>query len=162
MVVLNSNCPPVGWCGVGTEQYDWLLADLAANAKPCMAAYFHHPFFSSGGVHGSSTSMRPLWDALYASGAEFVFSGNDHNYQRFARQRPDGTADPIRGIRQFVVGTGGTTHYKLGPLLPNTEAANDDTYGILKLTLKAGSYDWQFVPQSGKTFTDSGSATCSP
>jgi hypothetical protein len=152
----------VGWCGEGTEQYDWLLADLAANAKPCTAAYFHHPYFSSGGVHGSSLSMRPLWDALYAHGAEFVFSGNDHNYQRFARQRPDRSLDPERGIRQFVVGTGGTTHYKLGPLIANTEASNDDTYGVLKLTLKASSYDWRFVPQSGKTFTDAGSAACSP
>jgi hypothetical protein len=65
-----------------------------------------------------------------------------------------------RGIREFVVGTGGRSHYGFDPPEPNSEVRNSDTYGVLKLTLGAGSYGWQFLPEAGKTFTDSGSGTC--
>ena len=161
VVVLNSNCFAVG-CGPGSEQLEWLEADLAANAKDCTAAYFHYPRFSAGSIHGNKSEGAPFWDVLYRYGAEFVMGGNDHTYQRFAPQRPDGTLDRERGMRQFVVGTGGTEHYPLGPPQPNTEVQNTGTFGALKMTLRSGSYDWQFVPQAGKTFTDTGSTACSP
>ena len=89
-----------------------------------------------------------------------MFTGDEHTYQRFAPQTPSGGADPVRGIREFVVGMGGALHYAAGNPIPNLEVVNDNTFGILKLTLHAASYDWQFVPQAGKTFTDSGTTAC--
>jgi hypothetical protein len=162
VVVLNSNCDSVGGCGPGSPQYAWLEADLAAHAKDCTAAYFHFPLFSAGAIHGGKAQVRPFWDVLHRYSAEFVFGGNDHTYQRFAPQTPDGVLDHERGIRQFVVGTGGTEHYPLGPPLANTEVQHTGTFGALRFTLRPGAYDWRFVPQSGKSFTDSGTKACSP
>jgi hypothetical protein len=87
-------------------------------------------------------------------------SGHNHVYERFAPQTPTGTLDKEYGIRQFGVGTGGASHYAFGYIRPNSEVRNNDTFGVLKLTLKPDSYDWQFVPEAGKTFTDQGSTTC--
>jgi hypothetical protein len=104
--------------------------------------------------------VAPLYQALHDAGAEIVLSGHEHNYERFGPLNPAGAPDPARGIRQFVVGTGGRSHYPFGPPTPGSEVRNDNTYGILALTLRANSYQWQFVPEAGKTFTDSGSGTC--
>jgi hypothetical protein len=127
-----------------------------------VGAYFHHPRFSAGATHGSRTNGAPFWELLYEYGAEFVYGGNDHTYQRFAPQDPDGQLDAARGLRQFVVGTGGTQHYPLGPPLANTQVQHSGTFGVLKLTLHPNSYEWSFLPQAGKSFTDSGSTGCSP
>jgi len=160
IVVLNSNCTQVGGCAAGSEQYAWLQADLAASTKPCTAAYFHHPRFNAGSVHSNYTTVTPFWNLLYQYGAELVLSGDEHTYQRFAPQTPSGASDPVAGIRQFVVGMGGALHYAAGKPIPNLEVVNDNTFGLLKLTLHAASYDWQFVPQVGKVFTDSGTTAC--
>ena len=160
IVALNSMCENVGGCGPGSPMLDWLEQDLAANPTSCTLALWHHPVFSSGSEHGSDPKMIPSWDALYAAGAEVVLSGHDHDYERFAPQTSSGVADPDRGIREFVVGTGGKSHYAFGNILPNSEARDSGTYGVLKLTLHASSYDWEFVPEAGKTFSDSGSASC--
>lgn len=160
IVVINSNCDKVGGCDVGSPQEKWLRADLEANRdKACVAAYWHHPRFSSG-EHGNKDSVEPMWQALYDYGAEIVINGHDHEYERFAPQDPDGVADPTRGIREFVSGTGGIDLHGITTLQPNSEVFNSDTWGILKLTLHPTSYDWQFVPVAGKTFTDSGSQSC--
>jgi len=103
--------------------------------------------------------MKDVWQALQDAGAEIVLSGHDHNYQRYVPQDASGKSDPA-GIREFVVGTGGKGLYKLGNPPANVEKSNDATNGILKLTLRANGYDWQFVPVTGKSFTDSGSADC--
>jgi hypothetical protein len=158
LIALNSNCSQVGGCGTGSPQELWLKADLAAHPSMCTLAYWHHPRFSSG-EHGSSTSYDAFWRDLYAAGAEIVLSGHDHDYERFAPQNPSGAADP-NGIQQFVVGTGGKNHYAFTTTVANSLVRNPDTYGILKLTLHAASYDWQFVPEAGKTFTDSGTRNC--
>ena len=158
IIALNSNCSQVGGCGAGSPQEQWLKSDLAAHPTMCTLAYWHHPRFS-GGEHGSSTSYDAFWKDLYAASAEIVLSGHDHDYERFAPQNPSGTADP-NGIQQFVVGTGGKNHYTFTTTLPNSLVRNADTYGILKLTLHAASYDWQFIPEAGKTFTDSGTRNC--
>ena len=105
--------------------------------------------------------MKTLWDTLYRAGADVVINGHDHDYERFAPQDPDGKADKDRGIREFVVGSGGKdSHRTFGAVKPSSEARNDDSFGVLKLTLHAKSYDWEFVPEAGKTFKDSGSGTC--
>ncbi|HEY6103852.1 MAG TPA: alkaline phosphatase, partial [bacterium] len=135
--------------------------DLAASAKPCILAYWHKPRFSSGTNHGSLIAAQPLWQALYDYHADVVLGGHEHNYERFAPQTPAGAADPADGIREFVVGTGGGTLYDdQGTPLPNSEVFNGTTFGVLKLTLAAGTYTWEFVPVTGQSFTDSGGGTC--
>ena len=104
--------------------------------------------------------MQPIWKSLYDAGADVVLNGHDHNYQRFAPQDPSGKADSARGIRQFIVGTGGKSHYEIETPIANSEVHNDDTFGVLKLTLHPTSYDWEFIPVAGQTFTDSGSDRC--
>jgi hypothetical protein len=143
----------------GSAQEQWLRADLAASTAQCVMAYWHKPRFSSGS-HGSSGSPQPLWQALYDAGAEIVLAGHDHTYERFAPQTPDGTLDPENGIRQFVVGTGGASLSNISTPLPNSEAHNDQAHGVLKLTLYASSYEWEFIPVAGATYTDVGSDTC--
>ncbi len=156
IIALNSNLAD----GTGSTQEQWLRADLAASRKSCTLAYWHHPRFSSGLEHGSDPSLQPLWQALYDANADVILSGHDHDYERFAPQTPAGVADDARGIREFVVGTGGRTHYHLGTLKANSQVFNATTYGVLKLTLSAGAYSWQFVPIAGGTFTDSGTGSC--
>jgi protocatechuate 3,4-dioxygenase beta subunit len=158
IISLNSNIKSL--LKPGSAQDQWLRADLAANSKLCTLAYWHHARFSSGTRHGSDTTMQHLWQALYEYGADVVIVGHDHTYERFAPQTPDGTADPVRGIRQFVVGTGGKDLYGFGPLIANSEAQNRTAHGVLKLTLHATSYEWQFIPIAGQTFTDTGSDSC--
>ena len=160
VVVLNSMCEKVGGCGSTSPMLAWLKNDLAANSiNRCTLAYFHHPLFSSG-KHGNQSQMRPTWNALHAANADVVVNGHDHSYERFAPQRPDGTRDDARGIREFVVGTGGASHSSFGTVKPNSQVRNASTYGVLRLTLNAGSYGWKFVPAAGKTFTDSGTTSC--
>jgi len=160
VIVLNSQCWDVGGCGATAPQSQWLKADLAAHPSLCTLAYWHTPRFSSG-AHGDSPLVQAFWDELYAAGAEVVLNGHDHDYERFAPQDPQGQADPVHGIREFIVGTGGRSHYPFpGRPRPNTEARNDSTFGVLKLTLHSAGYDWQFLPVAGQTFTDSGSGTC--
>ena len=144
----------------GSPQEQWLRADLAASTKRCTLAYMHYPRFSSGSVHGSYSGVQALWQALYDYGAEIAIAGHDHEYERFAPQTPDGHLDTVRGIRAFVVGTGGGGLYSFGTPLPNSEVRNSNTWGVLKLTLADGSYTWEFVPITGQTFNDSGSGTC--
>ena len=164
IVALNSNCGEGEIrCGPGSAQTKWLKEDLAANADEegrCTLAYMHHPRFSSGEEHGSTPKLEPLWEALYEAGADVVLSGHEHNYERFSPQEPNGKADPQRGIREFVVGSGGKKHYPILEPIANSEVHNDSSYGVLKLTLHPHSYEWQFVPVEGETFTDSGSAQC--
>ena len=160
VVVVNSNCVEVGGCGIDTPQERWLRADLAASARRCTVAYWHHALFTSGADHAPSTRMRPLFKALYDHGAEVVVSGHNHNYERFAPQSPGGSLDTSRGVRQFVVGTGGFSHDGFGTVQPNSQVRDAMTYGVLELTLRADRYDWRFVAEPGATFTDSGSTAC--
>jgi len=160
IVVLNSECAEVGGCGAGSPEEKWLRADLAAHPAGCMLAYFHKPRFSSGLNHGNDPEIGAFWQALYDYNAELILNGHDHDYERFAPQDPNGNPDPKRGIREFVVGTGGKNHREFGIRKSNSEVRNNDTFGVLKLTLKATGYDWKFIPEAGKRFTDSGSGNC--
>ena len=156
---LNSNCAQVA-CGVGSAQETWLKADLAAHPRTCQIAYWHHPLFNSGNS-GPTNAMRPIWNALDAAGVELVLTGHNHSYERFAPQDVTGAADPA-GPREFIVGTGGRSHAAppaAGPAA-NSEIRNFDTFGVLELTLDPARFDWRFVPEAGKTFTDAGSQDC--
>jgi hypothetical protein len=160
VIVLNSNCDKVGGCHQGSAQEQWLRATLAAGRAECTVALWHHPGFSSATIHRSDPVYRPFWQALYDHGAEAVLVGSDHVYERFGFQNPAGDADAVFGLRQFTVGTGGRSHQSFKTALPNSEVRNGGTYGVLKLTLHANSYDWRFVPAAGATFTDSGTSAC--
>jgi hypothetical protein len=161
VVVLNSDCAQVGGCAAGSAQEHWLRTDLATHPTDCTLAYFHEPRFSSGSVHGNHEGMQPVWQALYDYGVEFVMGGDDHLYERFLPQKPDGTLDLSYGITQFVVGTGGYgVLYDFGAIQPNSAARIPYVHGVLKLALHANSYDWQFLPIAGQTGTESGTASC--
>jgi hypothetical protein len=157
IIVLNSACNAVG-CEAGSPQEQWLRADLQAHPTTCTLAYWHHPLFSSR--YGTDSRSQPLWQALYDAGAEVVLNGHAHTYERFAPQTPHGQRDDARGIRAFVVGTGGAPLRPFATNQPHSEVLNNSTHGVLKLTLHATSYDWQFVPVVGQTFTDAGSTAC--
>lgn len=161
IAVTNPNCDVVpGGCDAGSPQETWLRADLAANRSRCTIAVVGDPRFSSGVVHGPQTGVLALWEALYAAGADIVLSGDDHLYERFAPQAPDGRSDPVRGIRQFIVGTGGYTLYPFGPPQALSEARYNRGFGLLRLTLHRSSYEWRYLPVAGGSFTDVGSASC--
>jgi hypothetical protein len=162
IIVLNTYCSeiPDSDCDAGSPQEQWLRADLAAHQTDCTLAYGHNPLFSSGRVHGSNDGVRPLWEALYAYGADVIVNGHEHVYERFLPQTPGGALDTGFGITQFTVGTGGFMFYDWGQILPNSVARNNTAFGVLKLTLHSGSYDWEFLPVAGKTYTDSGAASC--
>ncbi len=160
IIVINSNCSKVGGCAAGSPQHNWLVADLAANPAACTLAYWHHPRFASGSVHGDRPELQPIWQALYDANADLVLGGHEHNYERFAPQSPSGAADAARGIVQIIAGTGGKNHYGFGTVKPNSLVRNSDTFGLLKLSLGSSSYTWQFLPEPGKTFTDTGTASC--
>ena len=162
VVVLNSECESgsgywlPGGCAAGSAQDLWLKNDLATAATNNIIAMFHKPRWSSS---GGLTHMQQLWQDLYDGGADIVLGGHLHNYERFAPMAANGTADPTFGVREFVVGTGGAALTGFGTILGTSEVRNSSTYGVIKLTLHASSYDWQFLPIAGQTFTDSGTAS---
>jgi calcineurin-like phosphoesterase family protein len=158
LVALNSNCTRVA-CNAGSAQMAWLRADLSANPRACTLAYWHHPRFSSG-HDGDGTFMQDIWKALYDANADLVVVGHSHNYERFAPMNAGGTLDRARGMREFVVGTGGAFFTGVSGAKPNSEVRQNSTYGVLKLTLRSTSYDWRFVPEAGKSFSDTGSQVC--
>lgn len=186
VVALNSECAAGqaaerGWlngCAAGSPQEQWLRADLAADNSDCTLAFWHHPLLSSGGngstpTSGDSPEMKPIWDALYADNADVVLAGHRQNYERMAPQDPDGVPRPGRGIREWVVGTGGHILHSLPqpevPPKPASEVLDNTRFGVLKLTLHGpadghprGWYEWQFVGDavSGSSFSDSGSGDC--
>jgi hypothetical protein len=159
VIVLNSECQDIGGCEPGSPEEKWLRADLAAHLAACTLAYWHKPLFSAG-AHGNNLTVKPLFQALYGANVDVIVNAHDHDYERFAPQAPDGAADSEHGIREFVVGTGGKNHRPFGEAKPNSELRDATAFGILKLTLKPSSYDWQFISEAGKSFTDSGSGNC--
>ena len=160
IVVLNSECAEVGGCQQGSRKKNGCAR--ICNRIPLLApsAYWHKPLFSSGAKHGNDPEMKAFWQDLYDARAAVVVNGHDHDYERFAPQNPDGKADAARGIREFVAGTGGKNHRPFATPLPTSEVRNADTFGVLKLTLHTNGYDWEFLPEAGKTFHDSGSGSC--
>ncbi len=158
LIALNSNCGDAGGCSPSSPQGQWLEADLNAHSNFCTLAYWHIPLFSSGGR--AELNSKDLWQILYNHNADLILNGHDHIYERFTPQAPNGVVDTLRGMREFIIGSGGANHTSLATIAANSEVRNVDTYGVLKLTLHPTSYDWQFVHEAGKTFTDSGTGTC--
>lgn len=153
IVSLNSNVP----MQAGSAQEQWLRADLRSSGASCVLAYWHHPLFSSG-PHGNDARSLDIWRVLDERDADVVLSGHDHLYERFAPQTPDGVRD-ARGIRQFVIGTGGAPLYSPMSVRPNSEVIHAASFGVLKLTLSASSYRWEFLASDGHV-ADEGAAAC--
>ena len=157
IIVLDSNCNQID-CTSGSPEYMWLQNDLAANTQACTLAMWHHPLFTST-ASAIKTWTQPWWQLLYNAKVDLNLVGHNHIYERFGAQNPSGQADP-NGIVEIVVGTGGESNGGFDTILANSVVRNDQTYGVLKLTLQTNSYTFQFVPIAGSSFTDSGSATC--
>jgi hypothetical protein len=154
MVALNSSIAR----STTSVQVQWLEGDLAASSAGCTLAYWHHPRFTSG-IHGNNSSVGPFWNVLFQQGADVVINGHDHDYERFAPQNTNGQADPVNGIREFVVGTGGKSLRAFDATQPNSEFRYNQRDGVIKLTLYDGGYDWEFISTDG-VIRDSGSGTC--
>jgi acid phosphatase type 7 len=149
-----------GLCSASSALLSWLDADLRAHTNKCTMAIFHHPRFSSGGDHSNdSTRAGAIWEKLYAFNADVVVNGHSHNYERFAPQNPSGVLDTARGIREFVVGTGGRAIDPLGTVKANSEVRNFLNHGVIKFNLKSGGYDAQFIG-TDLGVKDSTSGTC--
>ncbi|GAC1389801.1 MAG: hypothetical protein NVSMB31_06120 [Vulcanimicrobiaceae bacterium] len=160
-IVLNGNCAvrEVGGCTKNSEQYRWLLSDLQLHPNGCRVAYWHQPRFSSG-PHGNDSDLADIWQALYAARIDIVLNGHDHNYERFVPLDPNERSDP-RGIREFIVGTGGRNHSPFYfPQHKESAAIQNTAFGVLLMTLHSNSYAWKFVPEQGAKYTDSGTQIC--
>jgi acid phosphatase type 7 len=163
VVVLNAECTQAGGCKTASPQYTWLQNDLAGNTKACILAVWHQPRWTSG-RHPDDATYDAWWNLLYQYKADIIANGHNHNYERFNPINPQEQA-AADGIREFVVGTGGAPSdnfsYSTNPLDPNEVVRTQSaSYGVLKLTLSASFYTWNFLPAAGYTFTDSGSGTC--
>jgi len=162
IIHLNSNCapsPPTISCSSTSPQLQWLRQDLAENTNQCVAAVWHHPRFSSSS-HGNYTAVTQFWNELYDADADLVLSGHDHGYERFQPLNRSGAVDTANGMTSFVAGLGGRGLYSFGSAKPGSAVRYNGGFGILRLVLKSGSFDWRFVSEAGKTFTDSGSKAC--
>ena len=149
-------------CAEGSPQNDFLEQDLASTSRSCIAAYWHHPLFNSGSVHGSAmpSGAKAFWGDLFAAGADIVLNGHEHNYQRYAKQDPAGQPSS-NGIREFVVGTGGKAHYGLLDVKDaNFEVGNSTDFGVLRLYLGDNSYTWEFVGVGGAVLDAGGPVPC--
>ena len=140
-----------------------IAKDVVACRSPAHPAHARSP---TGIIRGSRQALTaptlafaPFWKKLYEVGADVVLVGHDHDYERFAPQTATGTRDLRRGIRQFVVGTGGKGFRPFETIAPNSVRRSATTLGVLRMTLRPRGYSWQFVPVGG-SFTDGGSAAC--
>ncbi len=165
LIALNSMCDRIDpggaadGCAAGSPQERWLRSDLATHRNSCTLAYWHSPRFNSG-FRGNSLVSLPFWNTLYEAGADIVLNGDAHDYERFAPQDPNGNLDGARGIREFVVGTGGAFFTAWSSVKPNSEVRQNRTFGVLVLELHAGSFEWRFLPEAGRQFTDAGAGLC--
>ena len=155
VVVLNTEIE----LGDGSEQLAWLREDLRAHPARCTMVAMHRPRFSSG-KHGDSERVKDAFRVMYDGGVDVLLSGHDHVYERFAPQDPDGRPDPARGVRQFVVGTGGAPFYEFRRKIDaNSQVHQNRVHGVLRLVFHPAGYDWEFVGV-GAGFSDKGSGTC--
>jgi acid phosphatase type 7 len=164
ILAINSECHrlPAGTCAVGGAQETFVRNDLRANPRHCTLAFWHEPRFASGSVASTNEqALAPIWNDLIDIGkVDVVVVGHKHFYERLAPLGKTGAVDLTRGIRSFIVGTGGDDHSGNPAPRVGSEVRNAKTFGVIKLGLNTGGYTWRFVGEPGSTFTDSGSGTC--
>jgi hypothetical protein len=138
-----------------------LKADLAAHPAQCSMAVWHLPRFYSALAQGLP-AYKDIWQDLYDAGVELVVNAHLHYYMRYAPMDPEGQLDEAKGIQEFIVGTGGAIPlFKGAPSCTgNCKVINNTAFGVINFTLHPDSYDWTFLSEPGKTFTDGGSRAC--
>ena len=156
-LMLDSNCTRNGGCDASSAQYAWVTQQLQSFTGKCVAAVWHHPRWSDG-PHGDNATMGDMFALLRANDVEALFSGHDHDYERFMPSDANGTYD-AQGVAEFVVGTGGASLYDFATTSTLTAARSKESHGVLKLELSETGYAWSFLPTSG-SFADSGTANC--
>jgi hypothetical protein len=139
-------------------QVEWARRELDANRTDCALAYFHRPLVSSG-TNGADR-MRPLARALYGAGVELILTGHEHFYERFSRQDADGRPDPAFGFDLLIVGTGGGRPLRAGARAPNSQIVLQETWGVIKLTLRPADYRWEFIQAGTGAVLDAGLGQC--
>ena len=157
LVAINS-----GNGDIGQEQHSWIRMDLASDDHRCQLAYWHHPLWTSGTVEGADPQpqdLDALWSTLFDAGVDVVLNGHAHQYERFSQLNPSGQIDPVHGIREFVVGTGGGKFHEFGDVVYGSEVRDADNYGVLELTLRDDAYGWRFVSVDGRVL-DEGEGAC--
>jgi chitodextrinase len=161
LVALNTNCgQDPGGCGAGSQMETWFKADLAAHPTACTIVYAHHPRWTSDTRNFDAPEQDQLWKDMQAAGVELYLAGHSHFYERMAPAMSDETVDRAHGVREIIAGTGGRNVYGFGTIEPISEVRNGNTFGVLDITLHPTSYDWNFVPIAGSSFTDSGTDSC--
>jgi acid phosphatase type 7 len=141
----------------GSPQWEFARSELENQRTPCTMAVWHHPLFSSG-PNGSNPSMRDMWALLETNRVEVIVAGHDHLYERFARQTADGRDDPVNGIRQFTVGTGGAELYNIVRATTNSEE-RILKFGVARFTMAPAQISWEFLAIDGSV-NDRGLDTC--
>jgi hypothetical protein len=159
LLALNSNCSSIGGCGVGSAEYTWLEAQLRDNPRPCQLAYWHHARWTQG-EHGNTSEVGPLYNLLAQYGVELLLVGHDHTYERYAPLDANG-APSADGVVEIVAGTGGAEHNSVSTInAPAPLVRDDTTYGALSVELSDASWQTEFRPEAGRTFTDTASGAC--
>ena len=146
----------------GSDQYQWLQADLAADTNPCTIAFWHQPLYNTG-PEGQATNMQAIWSLLVSHGGVLVLNGHDHDYQRYAPLDWSGQPN-ANGVVEIIAGSGGhgiqtTQNPSLQPQ-PIMSDFNPGDFGALKLSLSAGTAKVEFwratdtaTPYDSSTFT---------
>jgi acid phosphatase type 7 len=187
LISLNIECEtqPGGCTGSWfASELEWLKKDLAENHSACTAAYWHQPTFSAANSIAvpEGTTAQAFWQVLYENGADLVLNGHDHLYARYRPLDPSGNSDPRKGIREFIVGTGGETLDAVVTTntttadpsgnpnfnAQNLEAATGQFWGVMRLTLNQNGYEWDFEsalkdpaqPTGPATYSDKGVGSC--
>ena len=156
ILMLNSEDP--GGVAPSSAQYAWVRQELRTNPARCTLAVWHRPFASSG-PNGPEPRMRDLWQLLIDHQAEFVISAHDHFYERFGPMDSGYAADKDRGVRQFIAGSGGAPLYRAVNRFPNSERIVE-AFGVLKMTLQPGVYEWEFIDATTNALVDNGRGEC--
>ncbi|MGC1519964.1 MAG: metallophosphoesterase [Steroidobacteraceae bacterium] len=185
LISLNIECEtqPGGCTGAWiAAELAWLKKDLAENHSACTLAYWHQPSYSAAdslAVPEGPTALG-FWKLLYQYGADLVLNGHDHLYARYRPLDPSGNYDPRKGIREFIVGTGGETLDAVVASTSSTadagaqfnaanlEAASGQFWGVMALTLDPNGYKWDFESAlkdpaqtgGGSTYSDKGVGIC--
>jgi acid phosphatase type 7 len=155
---LNSNVP----MDAASPQAAWFKSEMTSSTQPkCTIAIWHHPPYSSS-ERGANLPARDLWKMVVDSGVDIVLNGHEHLYERFAPMDREGVAAPeSNGTRLFVVGSGGYSGlYKFAAVTPTSEVRYNASHGIMKLSLYAEKYEWEFLPTAAGVVGDKGSGTC--
>lgn len=158
VITLDSECRPAGGCEAGSEQVEWLVAELADRPSACTIVAFHKPRFSSG-ERGDERSVEPLWRLAVAAGVDVILNGHEHSYERLGPMDADGRPDAA-GVTVFIVGTGGAPLRGFPSIEPASQVRIDDHHGVLELQLGDGSFDWAFRSAPDGSVRDEGSGAC--